>query len=86
MFYKLPAGLRYPSPDEEKFGGDWMERDIKDDFIENPEKYEQLQQEYEKLVDDRNYLRGWAMENGEDRRPLPGIVATVTVGERGEVA
>lgn len=51
-----------------------MDREIKDDFIENPTKYEMLEQEFDKLLEDRKYLREWAMENGEDKRPLPGIV------------
>eukprot|EP00667_Euglena_gracilis_P000092 EG_transcript_92 len=62
---------KYASPDKLDFGGDWMDREIKDDFIENPTKYEMLEQEFDKLLEDRKYLREWAMENGEDKRPLP---------------
>ena len=51
-----------------------MERDIKDDFIENPARYEMLLEEFKKLKEDRTYLRDWAMENGEDKRPLPGTL------------
>lgn len=49
-----------------------MEREIKDDFIDTPTKYEALRQEFERLREDRKYLREWAMENGEDKRLLPG--------------
>eukprot|EP01006_Ploeotia_vitrea_P022617 TRINITY_DN55012_c0_g1_i1.p1 TRINITY_DN55012_c0_g1~~TRINITY_DN55012_c0_g1_i1.p1 ORF type:complete len:1244 (+),score=222.54 TRINITY_DN55012_c0_g1_i1:362-3733(+) len=68
---EMEKKYKYEDPTQPQFGTGWVDADVKEDLLQNPDKFEILEKEFEQLKKDREFLRWECFTDGEEAHAMP---------------